>query len=68
MRRQRALRAEVLARLDDAAAEQLLPEAVDGDAGDERVVLVDQPSREAEPVDRQVVAHRVECVGRARVD
>ena len=51
MRRRRALRAEVLARLDEAAAEDLLPEPIDGDARDERVVLVDQPAREPEPVD-----------------
>ena len=33
-----ALRAEVFAGLDEAAAEELLPEAVDGDARGERVL------------------------------
>ena len=37
MRRPGALRAEVLAGLDEAAAEHLLPESIDGHARDERI-------------------------------
>ena len=66
MRRRRALRAEVLARLDEPASEDLLPEPIDGDARDERVALVDQPAREAEPVDGLIVAHRMQRAGCAR--
>ena len=58
MRRQHALRAEVLAREHDAGAEQLLPMAIGGDARGERVVAVDQPLGQAQPVARQVVGKR----------
>ena len=55
MRRRRSLRAEVLAGLDEAAAEELLPGAVDRDARGQRVLLVDEPAREAEPVRHLIV-------------
>ena len=42
--------AEVAGASDQAGAEDVLPEAIDGDAGGERVVGVEQPSGEAEPV------------------
>ena len=38
------------------------------DARDERVVAVDEPACQAEPVDRQIVAHRVQRLWRAGVD
>ena len=50
MRRDRALRAEVLARLDDAAAEMHLPEAIDEHARRQRLARIEQPVREPEAV------------------
>ena len=44
-----SLRAEVVARFDEARAEQLLPEAIDGDAGSERMLGRDEPVGEVEP-------------------
>src|SRR3712207_7716965 len=41
------------AGLDQAAAEELLPQPVDVHARDQRVVAVHQPAGEAEPVGRQ---------------
>ena len=38
-----ALSAEVVLGLDQAAAEVLLPDAVDGDAGRQRISRIDQP-------------------------
>ena len=67
MRRRRALRSEVLAGLDQAASEQLLPQAVDDDARHERVVRIDEPSRKTQAVGWQVVAHRVQRPRRARI-
>ena len=52
MARRRALRSEVLAGLDEAASEQLLPQAVDDDARDQRVVRINEPAREAQAVGR----------------
>ena len=46
------LRPEVVARLDQAHAEVVLPEAVDRHPGHERVAGVHQPARQAEPVGR----------------
>ena len=57
VRRRRAHRAEVLARLDEAAPVQRLPEAVDHHARGQRVVAADQPARQAEAIRRQVVGH-----------
>jgi hypothetical protein len=42
--------AEVLEGFDQAAAEKLFPQAVDGDAGGERVFGGDQPFRESQAV------------------
>ena len=61
-----ALRAEVLARLDQTAAEELLPEPVDRHAGDQRVGRIDQPAGQPEAVGRQLVAHRMQRAGRVR--
>ena len=63
MRRRRALRSEVFAGLDESASEKLLPEPIDRDAGDERVVLLDQPARQPEPVDGLIVAQRMQRAG-----
>ena len=67
MRGHGSLGAEILAGLDEASSEDLLPEPVHRDPCDERVVLVDQPAREAEAVHRQILAHRMEGRGGARV-
>ena len=45
-------------RADEAGAEHLLPEAVDRDAGRQRILRPQQPLGEAEPVARQVGRHR----------
>ena len=47
---QLALGAEVLGGLDEPGAEEHLPDAVDRHAGRQRVVGIDEPRREAEPV------------------
>ncbi len=52
MRRPLALRAEVLDRLHQARAEEHLPEPVDRHARRQRIVRVDEPAGEAEPVVR----------------
>ena len=49
---QLALGAEVLLGLDDPRAEELRPVAVDRHAGRQRVVAVDEPLRQGQPVDR----------------
>ena len=50
----RALRAKVVARLHESAAEHHLPEAIHRDARHERVSGLQQPLREAEPIRRLV--------------
>ena len=45
--------AEVAGRAHQAAAENLLPEAVDDDAGGQRMLGPDEPLRQAEPVSGQ---------------
>ena len=67
MRGRAPLRAEVFARLDEAAAEQLLPGAVDRDARRQRVLLVDEPARQAKAVRHLVVAERRQEVGHAGI-
>ena len=52
MRRRLALRAEVFAGLDEAAAEELLPEAIDVTRAVSGLSRLDQPAREPEPVRR----------------
>ena len=54
MARRRALRAEVLVGLDEPPAEVRLPEPVDRDPGRQRVLRVDQPAGQVEPVGRLV--------------
>ena len=58
MRWRRALCAEVFERLDEAPSEKLFPETIDHHARRERVVGVDEPLGEAQPVARQVVGER----------
>ena len=58
MRRRFAGDAEVVGGLDEAGAEHFLPEAVDRDAGRQRVALVEEPLREAEAVPREGCRHR----------
>ena len=54
--------------LDEADAEELLPEAVDGDAGRQRVVGVDQPARQRQPVELRARWRRVQRRRHARAD
>ena len=61
MRRRDALRAKVVLRLHDAAPEKVLPHAIDGHAGQERIVAIGNPAGEVEPVPvrlGQAVQHR----------
>ena len=63
-----ALRAEVLGRLDDAGAEDLEPEPVDGHAGRQGMVGGDQPLGQAQPVDRRTRRQRRQERGHAAAD
>src|SRR6266699_1136694 len=67
MRGASALRAEILGRLDDAASEKLLPEAIHGGARGERIVLANQPACEAEPVRHLALRQRRQRRGRVRI-
>ena len=67
MRRQHALRTEILAREHDASTEQLLPMPIGRHARRERVVAIDQPLGEAEPVARQVVVETPEILPACRL-
>ena len=62
-----ALRAEVLARLHETAAEELFPGAVHRDARRQRVRLVHEPIGKAQPVRHLIVAQRVQHSGHRRV-
>ena len=53
-----ALRAEILGRLDDARAEVLLPIAVDRHTGRQRIVRIDQPLGQAQPVVGRALGQR----------
>ncbi len=53
-----ALRAEVLGRLDDPRPEDLEPEPVDRHARRQRVVRLDQPSGQSQPVERRAGRQR----------
>src|SRR5690606_18055794 len=68
MARQRAADAEVARRLDDPATEEGLPDAVRDDAREERISLIDDPTREAETVSRRAVGKRMEELGHAGLD
>src|SRR5215468_5766445 len=61
-------RAEVFRRRYQSSAEILLPDAIDDDARGQRVVSVDDPFRQAEPVRRRVFRERVQRGGDARAD
>ena len=63
-----ALRAEIFDCLDDASAEKLFPDPVDGHAGRQRILPARQPSGQREPVGRLVGRQRREHSGRGRVD
>src|SRR5262245_7932466 len=58
MRRQFALRTEILAGFDQPFAEQHLPEAIDGDARCQRMFPADQPLRKTEAVVWIAFRHR----------
>ena len=68
MARQRALRAKILLRLDDANAEELRPEAIDGHSSGERIVGADQPPRQTKAVRRRVVWKQMKGRGHPRLD
>ena len=68
MRRGFALRAELLGRFDDADAEQLLPQAIDGHARGERIVGVDEPIGQAEAIELRAAASRMQRRGHAGGD
>ena len=68
MRRHVALGAEVLARGDEARAEELLPVAVHGDPRHQRIRLVHQPVGEAQPVAGEILRHRRQRRGRSGED
>ena len=53
-----ALRAEIFHRFHDSGAEIHLPEAVHGDAREQRIFGGDQPLREAQPVVRRAGRER----------
>ena len=65
MRGRFALAAEIVRGLDQAHAENLLPHAVDGHTGGERMLLGEEPLRETEAVARQGGSHRRQDRGRA---
>jgi len=63
-----ALGAEVLGGLDQARAEELLPEAVDGHARGQRVLGVGQPLREPQAVFRRTLGQWRQETRRAALD
>ena len=63
-----ALRAEILGGLHDAGAEDLLPKAIDGDTGSERIRIIDEPLREAETVAGKRRVHRRKHARRGGLD
>ena len=58
MRGRFALTAEIVGRLDQAHAENLLPHAIDGHARGQRMIFGKEPAREAEPIARHRGCHR----------
>ena len=44
------MRAEIVFRFDDAPTKILLPDAIDDNAGHERVLRIDEPLREVEAI------------------
>src|SRR5690349_11119789 len=63
-----ALRTEVFERFDNAKAEDLLPEAVDGGACSQGVVFAEQPSGETQTVVRRTVREWIQRLRYTRVD
>ena len=63
-----ALGAEVLARLDEAAAEEARPEPIHRHAAGQRVVRVDQPAGQAQAVGRLPGRQRVQLRRHAGLD
>src|SRR5207237_8259637 len=61
-------RAEVLARLDEAGPEELLPRAVHRDARGQRVPLVDEPVSQPETIRHLVLAKWMQNFRNARVN
>src|SRR5262245_53235912 len=61
-------RAEIFGRRYQPLSEILLPDAIDDDAGSQRVVFVHNPFRQSEPVRRRVFRERVQRGGNARTD
>ena len=68
MRGRRALRAEVFAGLDDAAPEQLLPNSIRRHPRRQRVVLIHEPARQPQPIERLVFGPCVQDRRRRGVD
>src|SRR5215813_883309 len=68
MRRALASRAEVFRRRYQPLPEILLPDAIDDDASGQRVIFVDNPFRQAEPVRRRVFRVWMQRGGNARAD
>src|SRR4051812_16962252 len=58
MRRRIALAAEIVGGLHDSSPEDLLPHAIDSDAGGERMIRGEEPFRKAQPILRHVGGHR----------
>src|SRR5262249_57452613 len=63
-----ALLPEILAGLDQSAAEDLLPESIYRHPCRERVVFVDQPTGQSQAVDRRAFGHRGQHGGSRRED
>ncbi len=77
MSRQRALGAKILGGRHDATAKEDLPEAINGDAGSERMAWIGESAGQAKPVAWRILgetwqragstaAHRL-CLGRVVV-
>src|SRR5262245_9459090 len=68
MRRRFASRAEIFGGRYQPLAEILLPDAVNNDAGSQRIVPVHDPFSQAEPIRRRVFRERMQRGGNARAD
>src|SRR4029079_11647987 len=60
-----ALAAKIFDALDDAHSEIHLPEAIDGDAAEERIGRIDDPFCKTEAIVRSVGRQRIEHSGNA---
>ena len=61
-----ALDAKIFTRADQSAPEEMLPEAVDGDASDQWILRVEQPIGEADAVAWMALAEFAKTGGRFR--